>query len=110
MPRFFASKVVAGSALIAVMTKTLSPQTTGLACERPGMGVFHRTLFCDLAASHRVGVRRPSETPEALAPRNWGQFCARAASVSVRSMSGSVISLLRLIGHPPFGLCKANGI
>src|ERR1041384_2388209 len=35
-------------------------------------------MFVPLAASQVVGVGFPSATPEALAPRNDGQFCARA--------------------------------
>src|SRR5215207_6029903 len=65
------------------MTKTLSPQTTGLACERPGMGVF-QTTFCDFVVSQLVGVFWFSATPEAFAPRNCGQFCALAVEVRQR--------------------------
>src|SRR6185437_2382060 len=64
--------------LTAVTTNTLLPQTTGLACERPGIGVFQRT-FSDFEASHFTGFAKPSATPVAPGPRNCGQFCACAA-------------------------------
>src|SRR5215213_10519666 len=50
----------------------------GLACERPGMGVFQRSPDAAFSASHLTGAGRPSTTPEAFEPRNCGQFCARA--------------------------------
>src|SRR5882724_5139974 len=61
---------------MAVVTKTLSPQTTGHECASPGIGVFQR-MFVPLVASQVVGVGLPSATPEAFGPRNDGQFCAR---------------------------------
>src|ERR1044072_7120327 len=61
----------------AVTTNTLFPQTTGLACDRPGIGVFQRT-FCEVAASNLTGLAAPSVTPVAPGPRNCGQFCAFA--------------------------------
>src|SRR5215216_3333302 len=61
-----------------------SPHTTGLACERPGMGVF-QTTFCDFVASQLTGVFWFSATPDAFTPRNCGQFCAPAVEVKQSS-------------------------
>src|SRR5918998_4221348 len=84
MPRSFALKRAEVSELTAVMTKTLSPHTTGLACERPGMAVRHKT-FSDFAAFQLTGVRlAPVATPEAFTPRNCGQFCACDADAKTR--------------------------
>ena len=77
MPRSFATKPVFESLLIAVITKIWLAQTTGLACERPGMGVFQRT-FCVFSNSQVMGGFVPSATPDAFGPRNEGQFCALA--------------------------------
>src|ERR1051325_7791221 len=71
------------SPLIAVVTKTRSPQTTGLEWPSPGIGAFHR-MFTDLAASHRVGGLLPSATPDALLPLKDVQFCADAAGAKSR--------------------------
>jgi hypothetical protein len=59
--------------LMAVVTNILLPQTTGLECASPGMGVFH-SMFVPLVASQVTGAGLPSATPEAFAPRNDGQF------------------------------------
>src|SRR5215217_1309308 len=58
--------------LIAELTKTLSPQTTGLERPRPGMSVFHNT-FVLAATFHSVGAGPLSEIPLADTPRNCGQ-------------------------------------
>src|SRR5262249_29870212 len=58
--------------LIAVVTKTRSPQTIGHECPRPGIGVFQRTLVPALT-SQVVGGCCPSATPVAPGPRNGGQ-------------------------------------
>src|SRR5215213_1748337 len=60
---------------MAVMTKTRLPHTIGLECESPGTGVFH-AMFSDFSRLQLVGVLCPSAMPEALRPRNEGQFCA----------------------------------
>src|SRR5687767_5915702 len=58
--------------LIAVVRQTRSPQTTGLESPRPGSAVFHCTFV--LPATFQVlAVGRPSATPLAAIPRNWGQ-------------------------------------
>src|SRR6185369_3723181 len=96
MPRFFASKLVFASLLIAVITKMLLPQTIGLACERPGMAVFQRT-FCDFSTSQVIGGFVPSATPDAFGPRNDGQFCARVVIDESETKSREVIR--RFIAH-----------
>src|SRR5262245_53371091 len=65
-----------GSLLMAVETKTRSPQTMGLDTATPGIGVFHR-MFSPVVVFHLTGVGWPSATPAAFAPRKEGQFCAR---------------------------------
>jgi hypothetical protein len=75
IPRSLATKLVFESSLIAVITKIWLPQTTGLACDRPGTGVFQIT-FSALSTSQVVGGLVPSATPDAFGPRNEGQFCA----------------------------------
>jgi hypothetical protein len=67
------------------MTKTLSPHTIGLACERPGIGVF-QTTFSDFAAFQLAGILpAPAATPEACTPRNCGQLsCAAAAFAKIK--------------------------
>jgi hypothetical protein len=80
-----------GSLLTAVVTKTRSPQTTGLECESPGMGVFQTTPV-DFVASHLTGAGRPSATPEALAPRNCGQFCAAAPAAARHRQKNESVS------------------
>src|SRR5436853_307983 len=49
------------------------------------MGVFHST-FSPFSTSHLVGVGRPSAIPDALGPRNEGQFCAYEVRVRARDM------------------------
>src|SRR6185369_4469533 len=78
-------------ALTAVTTNTLLPQTTGLACERPGIAVFQRT-FCEVAASNFAGFARPSVTPVAPGPRNCGQFCACATPTTIIKTPNDAIS------------------
>src|SRR5437763_8296704 len=75
----------------AVVTNTLSPQTTGLECESPGIGVFQRTLS-DVEVSHFTGLLGPSATPVAFGPRNCGQFCACAAVTTVARQIRASIS------------------
>jgi len=66
---------------MAEVTKTRSPQTIGEDHARPGIFVFHTTFS---VALHRSGKPAPSLTPEALGPRNCGQFSpAKAAEVKL---------------------------
>src|SRR5690349_24273866 len=69
------------SLLMAVVTKTRSPHTTGLECARPGIGVFH-AMLADFSTSQVTGGFIPSATPDACVPRNDGQFCPIAADAS----------------------------
>ena len=64
---------------MAVVTNTRSPQTMGLECPRPGIGVFQRTPFAD-STFQLAGVEKPSATPLAAGPRNDGQFPIAASS------------------------------
>jgi hypothetical protein len=66
------------SALTALVTKTRSPQTIGLECASPGIGVRQRT--CSPVLGFQVsGSRIPSAIPAACAPRNDGQLPAGGA-------------------------------
>src|SRR5215207_1346065 len=71
-------KEASGSLLTELVTKILSPQTTGLECARPGIGVRQRT-FSPFAPSQRSGRFCPSATPAACRPRNAGQLPATAS-------------------------------
>src|SRR6185295_18658476 len=62
-----------GSLLIAVVTKIRFPQTTGLECASPGIGVRQR-IFSPVLPFHLSGRFCPSATPEACGPRNDGQL------------------------------------
>src|SRR5687768_8429578 len=108
MPRLFGLKLAPASSLTAVMTKTLLPHTTGLACERPGTGVFQRTLN-DFAASHETGRGRPSATPEALGPRNEGQFCPPASETAARQRTRQPSSERFIIRAPSTSVLKSPG-
>src|SRR5687767_4742767 len=109
MPRLFGLKLAPVSSLTAVMTKTLLPHTTGLACERPGTGVFHRTLS-DFAASHVTGRGRPSATPEALGPRNEGQFCPPASATAARQRTRQQSSERFIIRAPSTSVLEVQEV
>ena len=63
---------VALGSLIALVTKIVSPQTIGLECASPGIGVRHR-MFSPVAGFHVSGRFCLSLTPDASRPRNDGQ-------------------------------------
>ncbi len=69
--------VLSPALLTALTTKILSPQTTGLAFEMPGIGVFQRTFF-PASTFHSLTAPWPSPLPAALAPRNAGHGMAAA--------------------------------
>src|ERR671913_393479 len=62
---------------IAVVTKTLLPQTIGDECARPSIGVFHLMFLVGL---HWEGRFFSVETPEPSGPLHCGQFPADAVS------------------------------
>ena len=62
-----------GSLLTALVTKIRCPQTIGLECASPAIGVRHRML-APVSTSHVSGRCIPSATPDAAAPRNDGQL------------------------------------
>src|SRR5256885_17241492 len=66
--------------LMALVTNTRLPQTIGLECPRPGIGVFQRTLV-DFSTSQVVGPEKPSATPFASFPRKEGQLVSFEAPV-----------------------------
>src|SRR5882672_9789370 len=67
--------------LMAVVTHTRSPHTTGLECPKPAIGVFHRTPS-PRGTFHFVAVAYPSATPAARMPRNEGQSTPGRGSVA----------------------------
>ena len=76
--------MASGRLLIALVTKIRSPQTTGLECASPGMGVRHR-MFSPVLPFQRSGRCCPSATPDACGPRKDGQLpLADVACGSVR--------------------------
>ena len=58
---------------MAVVTNTLFSQTTGEECPNPGIGLFQRILVPALT-SQCNGRSCPTAMPDALCPRNCGQF------------------------------------
>ena len=59
--------------LIALVTKMRSPQTTGLECARPGIGVRQRMPSFEVAF-HVSGRSCPFAIPVAFGPRKDGQL------------------------------------
>src|SRR6266550_6265745 len=66
-------KVAFTSLLTALVRKIRFPQTTGLECASPGIGVRHRT-FSPVLAFQWSGRFWPSAMPDACAPRKDGQL------------------------------------
>jgi hypothetical protein len=62
-------KVALGRALIALVTKIVSPQTIGLECASPGIGVRHR-MFSPVEGFQVSGRFCFSEFPDASRPRS----------------------------------------
>src|SRR5215207_2152730 len=62
-----------GSLLTALVTKIRFPQTIGLECASPGIGVRQR-IFSPVLAFHWSGRFCPSAIPDACGPRNEGQL------------------------------------
>ena len=60
----------------AVVTKTRSPQTTGVAEPRPGISTFQRMFF---PSAHSRGGVAVLDTPVACGPRHCGQKRSAAA-------------------------------
>jgi hypothetical protein len=71
------------SPLMAVVMNMRLSQTTGLECAKPGSRLFHKILT-DFSPSHLRGVGTDVDTPEALGPRNCGQFSPRAEATKHR--------------------------
>src|SRR5207302_9425018 len=63
----------------AVVTNTLSPQTTGDDQPKPGTATFQRIF---LSADHSSGIGAPPETPAMAGPRNCGQSASPAKADS----------------------------
>src|SRR6187549_597441 len=71
------------------------PQTIGLECARPGIGVFQRTLV-PFSPSHASGRLVPSAMPRADVPRKEGQLPrALAAFGSVAGLGAAVRTIWR---------------
>jgi hypothetical protein len=91
--------------LIAVVTKTRSPHTTGLECASPGIGV-RQTTFSPVLTSHVFGRLWPSATPDALGPRKDGQLSvAGFAADSFGARAGPLRTILR----SPVGTVSPGG-
>ncbi len=77
------------------MTKRRSPQTTGLECASPGIGVRHNT-FSPVFGSQRSGRFCPSATPDAFGPLKDGQLpFASAGRGSAGGRSGPERTIFR---------------
>jgi hypothetical protein len=86
---------------MAVVTKTRSPQITGLEWPIPGKGVF-QAMFSPDTTSQVVGGLASGSWPLACDPRNDGQFSAAAdgraqADASRSPASGLIIVCMELI-------------
>src|SRR5688572_14348874 len=73
------------------------------------MAAFQR-MFCDFSAFQIVGGLLPSATPEALAPRNEGQFWACVGAVDKRRKRKRIIRCFTAaeINTIPKNLTKCN--
>src|SRR6187200_3041353 len=88
-------KVALGFALIAVVTNTRLPQTTGLECPSPGSEVRQRMLS-PVFTSQLSGRFCLTATPDACVPRNAGQLPAAApAAASLEERSPAVRTIRR---------------
>src|SRR6185369_6522618 len=85
-------KVAFGSLLTAVVTKIRFPQTTGLECASPGIGVRQR-MFSPVLPFHLSGRFCPSATPEACGPRNEGQL---PLSLAIGRAGGRAVATLTM--------------
>jgi hypothetical protein len=74
--------------VIAVVTKTLSPQTIGDDHATPGIFVFHWTF---LSVLHSVGIEVAETTPEPFGPRNCDHSSAKAARRQVVKQNPSTM-------------------
>src|SRR5712691_1614132 len=86
---------------MAVVRKTLLPQTTGEEWDRPAIGVFH-LMF--LVAVHSTGRFFSVETPRPPGPRHCGQFgVAALTTVALKNINAerrkvTKLALERMIG------------
>src|SRR5690349_20871179 len=89
-----------GSPSIAVVRKTVLPQTIGDEWPRPSIAVFQATL---LAGPQADGSAVSSETPCPCGPRNWGQLPADTVAPRA-SMVNAAATACRsgLMGGPRF--------
>src|SRR4029434_147689 len=71
------SRVSFSTVLMAVVTKTWSPQTTGELQDRPGTSIF-QTMFC--VGPHASGNDGWSAATPPSAPRNRGQLSSAEAT------------------------------
>src|SRR4029450_13441215 len=79
------------SLLTAVETNTRSPHTTGLDTATPATGVFHNT-FSLVATFQVTAVGAPAAAPEALWPRNMGQFWADSVADRISGSTAHPVS------------------
>src|SRR5918993_4218922 len=87
-------KVAPARLLTAVVTNTVSPQTTGLEWARPGTLGRHK-MPSPLAGFHRSGRCWPSATPEAPDPRNEGQLPDADAGAARARLPGGAVRTIR---------------
>jgi len=88
------SGAVEDPVLTAVVTKILSPHSTGLELPRPGISVFQRTFCVSLQCSGASPIAMPS----AAGPRQYGQspFPAATHSAHVKNNKAANAFFIKL--------------
>ena len=86
--------VAFGSLLTALVTNTRSPQTIGLECARPGIGVRQRTCS-PVFGFQASGSCWPSATPAACEPRNDAQLPLAGANGFAGGRASGVTMICR---------------
>src|SRR4051795_12350125 len=74
-------------ALIAVVTKTRSPQTIGDDQPRPGTSAFHATL---VVVDHVVGTLSIADTARPACPRNCGHVLSRGTGAVTSAVTNAI--------------------
>ena len=97
-------KVAFGRLLIALVTKMRSPQTIGLECARPGIGVRQR-MFSPVLTFQVSGSPCCSAMPDACGPRNDGQLPAPSPAFARSGVRSATVRSIRRAGHRP-GLAR----
>src|SRR3954467_13740726 len=96
-----------GLLLMAVVTNTWSPHTTGLECASPGSGARHR-IAVPFAPSQVSGNISPSAMPDADGPPNEGQLPGAGAAWAIGTAPGAGVRTIRRAGSTSFTLVPSG--